>query len=134
MNKDVKNVELDERVKALVEGLGLTGDETAFGAPILKNREFTIDGIQYIKSDTERDDFKSVLFRSSLGFVVPVNHIQSIEELPIPIVGNKVKDVARAACLLKDAGIRFVVTKYTKAEGKFGQPGYTPSSWKVELA
>ena len=134
MGKDVKNVNIDERVTGMLEAVGLTGDEVAFGMPVVKGKEFTINGIQRIKSDNERDDFKSVLFRTSLGFVVPVNQIQVIDELPISIGGNTAKDVAIAACRLQDEGTKFVVTKYTKASGKFGTEDYRPSKWEIELA
>lgn len=134
MSNNVKNVNINERVNAMLEAVGLNGSETAFGMPVIKGKEFTIKGIQRIKSENERDDFKSVLFRTSLGFVVPVNQIQVIDELPITIGGNTAKDVAIAACELEDLGTRFVVSKYTKASGTFNTDGYTPSKWQIELA
>ena len=133
MSNNVKNVNIDERVKNMLEGVGLSGSETDYGMPVLKNKEFTIKGIQRIKSENERDDFKSVLFRTSLGFVVPVNQIQVIDNLPITIGGNTAKDVAVAACELEDLGTTFVVKKYSKASGKFGTDDYTPSKWEVEI-
>lgn len=134
MSKDVKNVNIDERVSGMLEAVGLTGDEVAFGMPVIKGKEFTINGIQRIKSDNERDDFKSVLFRTSLGFVVPVNQIQVIDELPISIGGNTSRDVAIAACQLQDLGTKFIVNKYTKASGTFGTDDYKQSKWEIELA
>lgn len=134
---DVKNLspEMEARVNAMLQNAGLDGTETAFGASVIKDREFTIDGIQHIKSKEVRDDnFKSVLFRTSLGFVVPVNHIQAIDGLPITIKDSSSKSVAIAACELHDKGTKFIVTKYVKASGTFNTPDYTPSKWVIELA
>lgn len=130
---DLKNFETDAEKMLADNGLTDKANHNAMVMAPLVDKPFTITGIDKVTVTGEpRENFTPLTFKTSVGFNVPVRVIAATEGLPLSI-GTSVKDIAIAACALRNEGTEFVLTSYKKSQGTYGSDDYKPAKYECEL-